>query len=147
MSEEKLNQQQIQALSDRFQQFQYQAESIAQQLNVLQITIRDLETALITITALKDEPAGKETLVPIGFGSFVNATLTNTDKVVIGIGAGVSVEKKIADAKALLEKRKGELIKYQEQMNSTLEKITSEMQNIQKIAQKHQQTQQSMHAE
>jgi prefoldin alpha subunit len=147
MSEEKLTQQQVQALSDRFQQFQYQAESIAQQLNVLQITIRDLETALTTITALKDEPAGKETLVPIGFGSFVNATLTNPDKVVIGIGAGVSVEKKIDDAKALLEKRKVELTKYQEQMNTTLEKITSEMQNIQKIAQKHQQTQQPLHAE
>jgi prefoldin alpha subunit len=147
MSEEKLTPQQIQALSERFQQFQYQAESIAQQLNVLQITIRDLETALATITALKDEPAGKETLVPIGFGSFVNATLTNTDKVVIGIGAGVSVEKKIDDAKALLEKRKVELTKYQEQMNSTLEKITSEMQTIQKIAQKHQQTQQPLHAE
>lgn len=147
MSEEKLTQQQIQALSERFQQFQYQAESIAQQLNVLQITIRDLETALITITALKDEPAGKETLVPIGFGSFVNATLTNPEKVVIGIGAGVSVEKKIDDAKALLEKRKGELIKYQEQMNSTLEKLSSEMKNIQKIAQKHQESQPSMHAE
>ena len=147
MSEEKLTPQQVQALSERFQQFQYQAESIAQQLNVLQITIRDLETALITITALKDEPAGKETLVPIGFGSFVNATLTNPEKVVIGIGAGVSVEKKIDEAKALLEKRKGELTKYQEQMNGTLEKLGSEMQNIQKIAQKHQQTQQPMQAE
>jgi len=147
MSEEKLTPQQVQALSEKFQQFQYQAESIAQQLNVLQITIRDLETALITITALKDEPAGKETLVPIGFGSFVNATLTNPEKVVIGIGAGVSVEKKIDEAKALLEKRKGELTKYQEQMNSTLEKLGSEMQNIQKIAQKHQQTQQPMQAE
>lgn len=147
MSEEKLTPQQVQALSEKFQQFQYQAESIAQQLNVLQITIRDLETALITITALKDEPAGKETLVPIGFGSFVNATLTNPDKVVIGIGVGVSVEKKIDDAKVLLEKRKVELIKYQEQLNSALEKLGSEMKNIQKIAQKHQETQQPMHAE
>lgn len=147
MSEEKLTQQQLQALSAKFQQFQYQADSIAQQLNLLQVTIRDLESALTTISALKDETAGKEILVPIGFGSFINSTITNTDKVVIGIGAGISVEKKNDDARAFLEKRKSELIKYNEQMNSTLEKLGSEMQNIQKIAQKHQQTQQPMHAE
>lgn len=60
MSDERLTQQQAQDLVVRHQQYQYQAEAIAQQVNMLKITIRDVETALTTITALKDEPAGEE---------------------------------------------------------------------------------------
>jgi len=134
-----LTKQQLAELAERHQIYQYQAESIAQQTNMVRVTIKDIETALTTITSLKDEPAGKETLVPVGFGSFVKATLADTGKVVVGIGAGVSVEKKTEDAKAFLEKRKEELNKYLEQLNSTLAKIAEEMQNIQKLVQKHQQ--------
>ena len=143
MSDAVLTQQQLQELAGMHQQYQYQAEAIGQQMNMLKLTLKDLETALATITALIDEPAGKETLVPIGFGSFVNATLTSTDKVVIGIGAGVSVEKKTEDAKVFLEKRKEELTKYFEQMNNAFAKLAGEMQNIENTVQKQQQQQQS----
>ena len=143
MSDAVLTQQQLQELAGMHQQYQYQAEAIGQQMNMLKLTLKDLETALATITALKDETAGKETLVPIGFGSFVNATLTSTDKVVIGIGAGVSVEKKTEDAKVFLEKRKEELTKYFEQMNNAFAKLAEEMQSIEMTVQKQQQQQQS----
>ncbi len=138
-----LTQQQLAELSEKHQVYQYQAESIAQQINMVKLTIKDVENAITTVTALKDEPAGRETLVPIGFGSFVKATLSSPDKVVVGIGAGVSVEKKIDDAKAFLEKRKDELAKYHEQLNSTIAKLAQELANIQKIVQKHQQSLQS----
>lgn len=140
---ELLTQQQLAELSEKHQVYQYQAESIAQQINMVKLTIKDVETALITITALKDEPAGKETLVPIGFGSFVKATLSDPGNIVVGIGSGVSVEKKIDDAKSFLEKRKDELTKYHEQLNNTISKLAQELQNIQGIVQKHQKAQQS----
>ncbi|MBU3966428.1 MAG: prefoldin subunit alpha [Euryarchaeota archaeon] len=147
MSDVVLTQQQLQELAGMHQQYQYQAEAIGQQINMLKLTLKDLETALLTITALKDETAGKETLVPIGFGSFVNATLTSTDKVVIGIGAGVSVEKKTEDAKVFLEKRKEELTKYFEQMNNAFAKLAEEMQKIEMTVQKQQQSRVPMSAE
>lgn len=138
-----LTQQQLAELSEKHKVYQYQAESIAQQINMVKLTIKDVETALTTITALKDEPAGKETLVPIGFGSFVKATLSDPGNVVVGIGSGVIVEKKIDDAKSFLEKRKDELTKYHEQLNNTISKLAQELQNIQGIVQKHQKAQQS----
>ncbi len=147
MSDAVLTQQQLQELAGMHQQYQYQAEAIGQQMNMLKLTIKDLETALATITALIDEPAGKETLVPIGFGSFINATLTSTEKVVIGIGAGVSVEKKTEDAKVFLEKRKEELTKYFEQMNNAFAKLAEEMQKIEMTVQKQQQSRTPMKAE
>lgn len=138
-----LTQQQLAELSEKHHVYQYQAEAIAQQINMVQVTIKDVETALVTITALKNEPAGRETLVPLGFGSFAKATLADTENIVVGIGAGVSVEKKIDEAKAFLEKRREELTKYYEQLNNTLAKLAQELQNIQKIVQKHQQLLQS----
>ena len=142
-----LTQEQLSELSEKHQVFQYQAEAIAQQINMVKITIKDVETALTTITALKDETPGKETLVPIGFGSFVKANLVNPDTIVVGIGAGVSIEKKIDDAKSFLEKRKDELIKYYDQLNNTIAKLGQELQNIEKMVQKHQQAQQPMRAQ
>jgi len=142
-----LTQQQLAELSEKHQVYKHQAESISQQINVVGITIKDVETALITITTLKDESAGTETLVPIGFGSFVKANLVNTDTIVVGVGAGVSVEKNIDDAKSFLEKRKDELTKYQEQLNNTIAKLAQELQTIEKLAYKHQQSQQPMRAE
>ncbi len=138
-----LTQQQLAELSEKHQVYQYQAEAISQQLNMVKLTIKDVETALTTITALKDETAGKETLVPIGFGSFVKATLPDPGKVVVGIGSGVSVEKKTDDAKAFLENRKDELTKYHDQLNNSIAKLAQELQNIQKLVQKHQHAQQS----
>ncbi len=145
-----LTQEQLKDLSEKHQVYQYQAEVIAQQLNMVKITIKDVDTALITITALKDESPGEETLVPIGFGSFVKANLVNPDTIIVGIGAGVSVEKKIDDAKSFLEKRKDELTQYYEQLNNSISKLAQELQNIEKAVQKHQQSQQPqqpMHAE
>ena len=148
MNDEKLNQQKIQELVVRHQQYQYQAEAISQQINMLKMTIKDVESALNTISALKDESAGKEVLVPIGFGSFVNATLTSPDKVVIGIGAGVSVEKKTDEAKQFLEKRKDELTKYFEKLNNVIANLATELQNIEKTIQKYEKSQQqTMRAE
>ncbi len=147
MSEEKITQQQVQDLAGRHQQYQYQAESLSQQMNMVQMTIKDVETAIITITSLKDESPGKETLVPIGFNSFINATITNTDKVVIGVGAGVSVEKKTDDAKVFLEKRKDELIKYNGKLTDAVSKLAQEMRSIENIVQNFERSQQPMKAE
>ena len=142
-----LTQQQLSELSEKHQVYKHQAESISQQINMVGLTIKDVETALTTITTLKDESAGIETLVPIGFGSFVKANLINTDTIVVGVGAGVSVEKNIDDAKSFLEKRKDELTKYQEQLNNTITKLAQELQTIEKLVYKHQQSQQPVHAE
>jgi len=138
-----LTQQQIAELSEKHQAYQYQAEAIAQQINMVKMTIKDVETALVTITSVKDEPAGKETLVPIGFGSFVKANLSDPGKVIVGVGSGVSVEKKAEEAKVFLENRKDELTKYLEQLNNTISKLGQELQNIQRLVQKHQQASQS----
>ncbi len=77
---------------------------------------------------------GQDMLVPIGQDSFVHAKLSTKDKVIVGVGAGVSIEKSAADAKEDLSKRKAQLSEASGKLSQTLSRIEEEMGKIQSIA-------------
>ena len=69
---------------------------------------------MTTETQTKDiekEKEDAELLVPIGGGSYIKVKLANADKVIVGMGAGVSVEKTLPETKAIVKERLGELEK------------------------------------
>ena len=78
---------------------------------MLNAAITDLSYANMTLDGVEKERENSELLVPIGGGSYVKMKLANSDKVVVGIGAGVSVEKQLPEAKAVLKERLEELEK------------------------------------
>jgi prefoldin alpha subunit len=65
----------------------------------------------MTLEDVEKEKEDAELLVPIGGSSYVKAKLANPDKVVVGMGAGVSVEKTLQEAKAIVKERIDELEK------------------------------------
>jgi prefoldin alpha subunit len=65
----------------------------------------------MTLEDVEKEKEDAELLVPIGGSSYVKAKLANPDKVVVGLGAGVSVEKTLQEAKAIVKERLDELEK------------------------------------
>ena len=77
---------------------------------------------------------GQDMLVPIGQGSFIHARLASKEKVVVGVGAGVSIEKSAKDAKDALSQRKAQLLEASAKLNQTLSRIEAEMGKIQSIA-------------
>ena len=87
------------------------AETLQQRLSMLNAAITDLSYANMTLDGVEKERENSEILVPIGGGSYVKMKLANSDKVVVGIGAGVSVEKQLPEAKAVLKERLEELEK------------------------------------
>ena len=100
--------QRLEALMSELNTYQGQAEVIQQQIENLNASLTELTIALDTLEVVKDEKK-EETLVPIGAGSFLITELKNTDEVIIGLGAGVAVKKKIADAKETIGEQKTEL--------------------------------------
>jgi prefoldin alpha subunit len=76
---------------------------------------------------LEKEKADTELLVPIGGSSYVKAKLENTDKLIVGIGAGVSVEKTLPETKDIIKRRLEELEKarlsLQTQFGQVVDKI------------------------
>jgi len=115
--------QRLEALVNELNTYQGQAEVLQQQIETLNATIAELSVAMDTLATVKGED-NKETLVPIGAGSFLITELKNTDEVIIGLGAGVAVKKKIDDAKETIAEQKKELEDLRDKMSSDLQKIT-----------------------
>jgi prefoldin alpha subunit len=87
------------------------AETMQQRLSMLNAAITDLSYASMTLEGVEKEKENSELLVPIGGGSYVKMKLASPDKVVVGLGSGVSVEKPLAEAKTMLKERLDELQK------------------------------------
>ena len=132
----------MQRLLAAYQQYQAQAEAIARQLGLTQLTAEGLERALKAVEAMETAEAGEEMLVPIGSGSFIHARLASKEKVVLNVGAGVSIEKTPAEAKESLKVRKAGVMEGSKKLNEMLGKIDQEMQKIQAIVAKFEESQQ-----
>jgi prefoldin alpha subunit len=115
--------QRLEALVNELNTYQGQAEVLQQQIETLNATIAELTVAVDTLDTVKGED-NKETLVPIGAGSFLITELKNTDEVIIGLGAGVAVKKRVDDAKVTITEQKKELEDLREKMSLDLQKIT-----------------------
>lgn len=127
----------IRNLAARHQEFQRQIEAINQQVNMVQASITNCDQTIVTINELKTASAeGKtaETMVPVGFGSFVYAEIKNAEKVVVDLGAGFSAEKTAEEAIETLNRRKEQLTKILEQMNTSLTKYVQGMQALESEA-------------
>jgi prefoldin alpha subunit len=115
--------QRLEALMNELNTYQGQAELLQQQIETLNATITELQIAMDTLETVKGQD-NKETLVPIGAGSFLITELKNTEEVIIGLGAGVAVKKTVVDAKATIAEQKKELEELKDKMASDLHKIT-----------------------
>lgn len=114
-------------LSVEMRYLEQTAEALQQRMSMVNTAIADLSYANATLDGIEKEKENAEMLVPIGGGSYVKAKLTNQDKVIIGLGAGVSVEKPLAEAKIVLKERLDDLEKT---MNSAQQQFTQVAERI-----------------
>ena len=87
MSEEHAQQlmYQMQMLENYFGQLTQKEESLIR-------IIGEASSAIESIKSISEKPESS-TLVPIGMGSFVKASISSNDKFILNLGAGVAVEK------------------------------------------------------
>ena len=101
----------LRKLSVEMRFFEQTAETLQQRISMMNAAMTDLTYASMTLEGLEKENEDAELLVPIGGSSYVKAKLANPDKVVVGLGSGVSVEKTLQEAKAIVKERLDELQK------------------------------------
>ena len=105
------------------------AETLQQRMSMLNAAITDLSYANMTLDGVEKEKESAELLVPVGGSSYVKVKLASSDKVVVGIGAGVSVEKPLVEAREMLKERLGELeksaVSAQQQFGQIAERINT----------------------
>jgi prefoldin alpha subunit len=115
-------------LAVELQMMQGSAETLQQRLQRMQAAISDLRVAGASIEALKDGEEGAPILVPTGGGTFVNANLGDLSKVIVGIGADVSIEMSLDEAEENVSRRLEEVEKASHSVQQQLEQILAQMQ-------------------
>jgi prefoldin alpha subunit len=113
-------------------------EALQNRINMVNAAMAELSFASATIEGLGQEKTGTPLLVPIGGGSFIKAQATTTDTLVVGMGAGVSVEKPKEEAKQIVDKRIADLGKsmstLQQQLGQVMERMQINRQQLDEVS-------------
>jgi prefoldin alpha subunit len=132
------NEDEMRELVEKAQAYQQRLDLLQQQASLVQASIDDVDNAVKALDSLEGQESGHEMLVPIGAGSFVHATVSRPGTVLVGLGAGVSIERKVADAKAIFQSRRTELEKVLAETTGAINQVGNELMRLQQEAQKYQ---------
>jgi prefoldin alpha subunit len=124
---ESKNEEELRRLSVQLRLLEQTAEAIQSRMNIINAVITDLNYAGITLESLEKEKENSELLVPVGGNSYVRAKLENSNQVIVGMGAGVSVEKTMPEAKAIVKKRLEDLEKTRLSLQQQFAQIAERM--------------------
>jgi len=85
--------------------YKRQLETLSSQRTLLEEAGMEMGQSIEAIGQLSKAKVGDELLVPLGSGSYVKAELKENERIVLGIGAGVSMEESLDEAKKVLTDR------------------------------------------
>jgi len=120
----------IEALMIEAEQYRKRMESINRQMQMIESTIAELHSSMNALSALEENKTGTNILVSIGSGSFIKAQLAQTDRVIVGVGASISMEKSIPEARKYLEERLKQAEEAQEKMRKAALETTEAIQAL-----------------
>jgi prefoldin alpha subunit len=114
------------------------AETLQSRLNFVNAALTELNIARMTLEGVEKEAPDAPLFVPIGGGSFIKARLDSNDKVIVGAGAGVSVERSAGEAMETLKNRMVELEKtrtsIQQQLMQVVGRIQEDRERLQDLS-------------
>jgi len=129
LAKQDASEEELRKLSVEMRYLEQTAETLQQRIGMVNAAISDLTFASMTLEGMEKEKENAEVLVPIGGNAYVKAKLADTNTIIVGMGAGVSIEKTLTEAKATLKERLDELVKTmnsaQQQFNQVAERINS----------------------
>jgi prefoldin alpha subunit len=103
------------------------ADTLQQRLAILQNALADLRVAEESLKALSETEEGSPILIPMGGGTLVNAQLGDTSKVIINIGAEVSIDMPLEDAQKNVADRLEDVEKTNTSVEQQLQQLLSQM--------------------
>jgi len=128
---------------EKLTSYMYQIEQYKEQLNqldmqsqYLQAALMDYNKAKLTLENLKKTDKDLEILLPIGGGTFIDASAKKSSKVLVDIGSGLVSEKNYDDAIKKIDERVENLQKTQEKLAQMIEQLQQEATEVSTKAQK-----------
>jgi len=105
------------------------ARTLQARLEVVDTALSEILIANSTLEGIKNKPKGTEALVPVGAGSFIRVELADSEKIVMGVGAGVSIEKPVNDSIESLKSRQNDLEKLRMSLQEQLAQVASRIED------------------
>jgi prefoldin alpha subunit len=93
----------FQKVATEYEMLRSQLEALAQQNEMLTMSLEEHMRAKETMTRFQQGGKGSEILVPVGGNAFVFAEIKEADKAIIGIGSDLTVEEDMEVAIARLD--------------------------------------------
>ncbi len=121
MAQRDKSEEELRKLSLEMRYLEQTADALQQRISMVNAAITDLTYANLTLDGIEKEKENSELLVPIGGSAYVKVKLVDTNKIIVGMGAGVSMEKTLPEAKTTLKERLDELEKT---MNAAQQQFT-----------------------
>lgn len=116
----------FQKAATEYEMFRSQLEALAQQNELLTMSLEEHMRAKETMTRFQEGGKGSEILVPVGANSFLFAEIKVPDKAIVGIGSDLTVEEDMGDA---IERLDGKIEDLNSALKSLAEKIVEVNQN------------------
>jgi prefoldin alpha subunit len=102
------------------------ARILQSRIDVISAALSETLTAIQTLEGAKGKPEGTELLLPIGSGSFIRSKIANPDAIMIGVGAGIIVEKSVDDSIKDLRLRSSDLDRARTTVNQQLGQVVNQ---------------------
>src|SRR5215472_12999861 len=99
------------------------ARVLSSRLDIVTGALSETQTAKATLEGTKGFGKDAHMLIPIGSGSFVKAKLEDSEHIIIGVGAGVCLEKTVDDSIKDLNLRASELDKARINVTQQLNQV------------------------
>jgi prefoldin alpha subunit len=116
----------LQSLVVELQYLEGLAQTLQQRISLVDAAIAELQIASSTLEGLKGEAAGAEILIPIGGGSYIKGKVGDSERLIVGVGADVAVERGVAEAIEMYSARVAELQRARSSLEQELEKVMAE---------------------
>jgi prefoldin alpha subunit len=117
------------------------ARALQARLEIVNAALNEFSLASTTLEGVKTQKNDEDALIPVGGGSYVRVKLSDISKIVMGVGAGVAVEKPIQDSINEIKERIADFDKartsLQEQLNQALIRIEENREKIGDLVKKH----------
>ncbi len=134
---------QLRRLVTEMRMMEGSVDALNQRLQFLTASISELRLAQGSLKDLKGIKSGNPLLVPVGGGVFMDAQLGDISKVVVGIGADVSVEidydeafeeigerlQEVEQAQGAVQQQLGQILAQLESHQGMAERLSMEIQN------------------
>lgn len=102
-------------LQERYVEMQLierQASQLRQRLQMVEGEIQEVRSNVAALDEISKVKPGEEVMIPLANGIFARGTVQDTEKLLVGVGASVIVEKDIPSTKKILDQRLQSLEKY-----------------------------------